>query len=255
MRERTEKDAIESFTYLVTLVGRKLSQKEPDFVPEFRSYLTNLFQQQSISVAIDLPDTADISTIITSVGEQKLWDYYNYGDIERIINRYLREDGEACKALEDHKDMVDNYLATRRIADYIEVKIVEELRTLKPLPSSSVKRITRDYYNSLSVKLHDVNVGKKTLKYVRDLWKKIRFGFCPRDCNAILDHIYRGCVEITWIIPSYVREDFQRTHPWSAIRSLQEESAGRMVLNGTFCIYDKDVGQKYFHNSSIIIFH
>ena len=249
MRETTERDAMESFSYLVTFVGTKLSQNEVD-VSEFRSYLTILFRQQSLPVTI--PDTTDISTIIESVSEQKLWSYDNYGDIERIANRYLRKDREVCRAINDHRDMVNNFLATKRIADYIEVKIAQELRTLKKDSRIGVKRATKDYHDKLSLKLHNVNVGKQTLAYVRRLWVKLKREFRLPDCNAVLDHIFKGCVEIVWIIPPSVGKDLERTHPWSAIHFLQQESASRMVLNEAFCVYDKEVSPTIIRIDSLV---
>ena len=250
MREATERDAMESFSHLVTFVGTKLSQKEVD-VGEFRSYLTIFLQQPSLPVAI--PDTTDILTIIESVSEQKLWSYDNYGDIERIANRYLRKDREVCKEIDDHRDMVNNFLATKLIADHIEVKIPQELRTLKKDSSIGVKRNTKNYYNLLSLKLHDVNVERKTLAYVRCLWGKLKREFSLPDCYAVLDHIIKSCVEIVWIIPSSVGKDLERTHPWSAIHFLQQESASRMVLNEAFCIYDKEVSPTIIYELIVLL--
>lgn len=227
---------IESFAHLVSLFTLKLSTRELD-VHIFCSYLTTLFQQQSVTVT--LPDTSDLKTIIDSISVQKLWDYYNYRDIERITRSYLPNDQDMKSAIDDHKEMVNNYLATKRIADYIEERLKPEFRTLTK--SFHGRRCSTSYYAKLSMTLHDVNIGKKTLKYVRDLWKNLKREFRLPDCNALLDDIYYGSVVIVWSIPSSVSPTLKSPQPWSAIHSLQMMLVCRMVLNETSCIYDEEV--------------
>ena len=133
----------------------------------------------------------------------------------------------------------DSYLATRRIADYIEERLVEEFRSLNK--TFRGRRNSKNYYDTISLTLHDVNVGMKTLKYVRDLWKNLRREFHLPDCNALLDRIYRGSIVIVWIIPPSVSEAIKKPQPWSAIHFLQQMLIGRVVLNERYCVYDEQV--------------
>ena len=225
---------IESFASLKALFVEKLSQLDLNS-KSFCSYVTTIFQQRSIPLTI--PETSDISAIIDSVSLH--WGYSNYKDIERITTRYLPTDEDLRSAISEHKDMVNNYHATRHIADYIEGKVVEEFRTLKK--SYHGRRDRRNYYDTLSLKLDDVNIEMKTLKYIRDLWKDLKREFRLPDCNALLDHIYRSCIVVVWLIPSPVSEVMKRPQPWSAICFLQGVLASRMMLNETYCVYDKEV--------------
>ena len=225
-------DLKESFINLKALLTRKLSQNVLD-VERFRWYINDLFSVSS-------PNTNIISTIIESVGEQKLWDYSNTEHIECIAVRYLRNDKEVWSTIDNHKLMVNKYNTTKRIADYIEEKLTTEFKDVTK-HDPHCRRNSQKYYDTLSLKLDDVRVGRQTLKYVRDLWNNLRGQFRLPECNALLDSIYYGSVVIVWLIPSSVSPEMKRPQPWSAIHFLQEMLISRMVLNNSYCIYDTKV--------------
>ena len=239
MRALTELDARDSFGSLVTLVASKLSEKQSRNELDIRSfylYLESLFPPKA------LPKADDVLEIFRDINAQELWDYYEYKPLERIANRYLQKDKELTSAINNHQEMVNNYLATQCIASYIEEKLdTDQLRKLAP--TFHGRRTNRNYYDSLSLKLQDVSIRMKTLKYVRDLWTQIKREFHLSDCNALLDHIYAGCILVVWLIPPTTSKALltPRAQPWSAINFLQRESIIRMTLNDDSCIYDIQV--------------
>ncbi len=238
MRALTELDARDSFGKLVTLVASKLSdkqsRKELD-IQSFYLYLESLFPLKA------LPKADDVLEIFRDINAQELWDYCHYETLERIANRYLPKDEEVGSTINDHREMVNNYLATQRIADYIEEELDTELRQLKP--TFHTRRTNRKYYEKLSLKLQDVSIRMKTLKYVRDLWAKLRREFHLSDCNALLDKIYDGSIVVVWLIPPSISKALltPRAQPWSAIDFLQRETVIRMTVNDTTCMYDIQV--------------
>ena len=191
MRTYAEFDARESFCHLVELLRRKLSEKQSRNeldIKSFYMYLSNCFPSKS------LPNAVDVLIIFQYINAQELWDYRQYETVERIGLQYLPGDRELASAIEKHREMINNYLATQRIADYIEAgKETEgynfELRSLKP--SYHGRRTSKNYYDQLAVTL-DISIRSKTLKYIRDLWKRIKRQFHLPDCNALFDHIYEG---------------------------------------------------------------
>ena len=238
MRALTELDARDSFGNLVTLVASKLSDKQSRNELDIRSfylYLESLFPPKA------LPKADDVLEIFRDINAQELWDYCQYETLERIANRYLPNDKELSSAINNHREMVNNYLATQSIASYIEERLDTELRQLTP--TFHGRRTNRKYYETLSLKLQDVSIRMKTLKYVRDLWTKIRREFHLSDCNALLDHIYDGSIVIVWLIPPSTSKALLSPYaqPWSAIDFLQRESVIRMTLNDTICMYDNQV--------------
>ena len=245
MRALTEIDARDSFGSLVALVASKLSEKQSRNELDIRSfylYLENLFPPKS------LPNADDVLFIFRDINAQELWDYRQYETLECIANRYLDlpKDKELKSAINDHREMVNNYLATQYIASYIEEKLDTELRKLTP--TFHGRRTSKSYYERLSVKLQDVSIRMKTLKYVRDLWMKIKREFHLSNCNALLDHIYKGCIVILWLIPPSTSKALltPRAQPWSAIDFLQRECIIRMTLNEDTCIYDVQVSYVMF---------
>ena len=237
MRTLTVLDARDSFGNLVTLVASKLSDKQSRNELDIRSfylYLESLFPPKA------LPRADDVLEIFRDINAQELWDYCQYETLERIANRYLPKDKELSSAINEHREMVNNYNATQYIADYIE-KLDTELRQLTP--TFHGRRTSRKYYETLSLKLHDVSIRMKTLKYIRELWVKIKREFHLSDCNALLDHIYNGSIVVVWLIPPSTSKALlsPRAQPSSAIDFLQRESVVRMTLNDTICLYDVQV--------------
>ena len=244
MRALAEVDIRESFSALVVLLASKLSKKqyrnELD-IKSFYLYLSNLFPPKS------LPNAVDVLMIFQDINAQELWDYCQYEVVERIGLRYLPGDKELASAVDEHREMINNHLATQRIADYIVGKIVKpdseeaykvELKSLKP--SYHGRRASRNYYDGLAVTLEDVNIGKKTLKYVRDIWKGIKRELHLPDCNALLDCIYEGCIIILWLISPSAAPAILEPQPWSAIHYIQRELIVNMTLNDN-CIYNIQV--------------
>ena len=238
MRALAEVDVRDSFGSLVSLLAGKLSDKQSNNdldIKSFRLYLSSIFPPKS------LPNTVDILLTFQDINAQELWDYHQYEIVERIANRYLPGDKDLKTAVDEHREMVNNYLATQSIAVYIEQSDIE-LRALKP--SYHGRRTSRKYYDQLAVTLSDVSIRMKTLKYVRDLWKGIKREFHICECNALLDCIYEGSIVIMWLIPPSASEVILNPQPWSAIRFIQKELIFNIVLNDT-CVYDEQVRMSY----------
>jgi hypothetical protein len=235
MRALTELDAQNSFGNLVALVESKLSDKQSRNeldIQHFYRHLEFLFPPKA------LPKADGVSKIFTDISAQELWDYYQYETLECIASRYLPKNEEVSSAINDHREMINNYLATQYIANYIEDTELRQLKSTFP-----GRRNTRNYYETLSLKLQDVSIRKKTLKYVRDLWAKVKRKFHLSDCNALLDKIYNGCIVVMWLIPPSISKALLTpcAQPWSAIDFLQRESVIKMTVNDTTCMYDIQV--------------
>ena len=246
MRALAEVDVRDSFGGLVALLASKLSDKQSRNeldIKSFYLYLSSLFPPRS------LPNAVDVLLIFQDINAQELWDYRQYETVERIGNRYVPRDTELASAVNEHREMVNNYLATRCIADFIEAAKAKyesegreqfELRSLRPCYHG--RRASKNYYDGLAVTLCDVSIRMKTLKYVRDLWKGIKREFHLPDCNALLDCIYEGSIIIVWLISPSASDVILKPQPWSAIHYIQMKLIVNMTLNEN-CIYDMQVSK------------
>ena len=230
-----EGDVKDNLGSLVALIVGKLSEKQYQNeldIESFHLYLSSLFPPKS------LPNAVDVLITFQDINAWELWDYCQYETVECIANRYLPEDKEITSAINEHREIVNNYLATQCIADYIEEESSGRDPRVQKLSYHSWHTNMR-YYDTLSLKIEDTSIQTKTLKYVHDLWKKLKKTFCLPDCNTLLDHIYDG-VTTVWLIPPSASEAVQRPQPWSTIHFLQQMLIVRMVLNDS-CIYDIQV--------------
>ena len=229
----------DSYDNLVALLASKLSKKQLQNNLDIKSlylYLSSFFPPNS------LPNTDDVHLIFSDINAQRLWGYCQYETIECIANRYLPEDKELSSMIDEHREMVNNYLATQHITDYIEEE--PDTESSKMIPTFHGRRSNKSYYDKLSVTVHDASIRMKTLKNVRDLWRKIKCEFHLPDCNALLNHIYEAeSIVIVWLVPPSTTEALltPRAQPWSAIDFLQRERIVRMTLNDDSCIYDIQV--------------
>ena len=189
MRALAKEDVSVTFGHLMSLLASKLSEKQSRNeldIKSFFPYLSKFFRHKS------LLNAADVLVIFRDINARELLDYRQYETVERIGLRYLPGDEDLDKAIKEHREMVNNYLATQCIADYIEASRELELGSLKSIPYFKVKRNSMSYYNRLGMTLHDVSIGRKTLKYIRDLWKVLQKQIHLPEYNALLDHIYKG---------------------------------------------------------------
>ena len=119
----------------------------------------------------------------------------------------------------------------RPMADVVHYAAGCPKTTCQKLDTSSVQK---------AVTLSDVSIRRKTLMYVRELWRGIKREFHICECNALLDRIYKGSIVIMWLVPPSASEMIAKPQPWSTIRFIQKEFIINIVLNDT-CIYDEQV--------------
>ena len=245
MQTVVEADVRDNFENLAVLLAGKLSEKQYENeldIKNFYLYLSSLFPPKT------LPNAVDVLMIFRDINAQELWDYCQYETVECIANRYLPGDKEITSAIDEHREMVNNYLATQCIADYVgEESSARDPRAQQPSYHGWYTNV--NYYNTLSLKIEDANIQAKTLNYVYDLWKNLKKEFHLPSCNTPLDHISKGFT-IVWLIPPSAVEAMQRPQSWSAFHFLQQMLIVRMTLNNN-CIYDIHVSHAV-HNAYFI---
>ena len=178
------------FSTLLTNICRTLTEK-PINVEDFKMFLKGLFPPECI------PKSSTIHEIFEAITCHKLWDYWNYCQLEKVVTRFAADDPEIMSWIEAYKQDLKSYKVTTMLTAHIadsDYKSSEEKQPAK---------YDQQYYQTLSVKLKGKLTGQ-TLIYIDNLWSDFAelCGLPPY--VALFDHIQKGCVSIVWLIPSHL---------------------------------------------------
>ena len=223
----------ESFAKLLKDVAEKLKSKQLD-LEVFRFFVVALFPPGEC-----IPQSSKVIEIFEAVTRHRLWNYWHYTPVEKIVAEYAPNDDEMKGLLDKYRKELSGYKATTKIADAIELYEIDELAD----PS---RRLTvaydQAYLQRLSLKLK-TRVTEKSLEYVDDLWISLAEYFLLPSLSALLEKIRRGCIEVSWLIPPHFA--------FQIIANLQENSSFlqskgiiKVLLDGN-CVYDGAQDEEY----------
>ena len=226
----------QSFAKLLKDVAVKLRSKELD-LEVFRFFIVNLFPPGKC-----IPHSTNIITIFEAITENGLWSYWHYTPVENIVKEYATDDIEIKGWFDNYKKELSGYKATTKIADAIEV-YSNRIEEFEEGDRSHSVALSCDpmYLRRLTVKLK-TRVTDKTLEYVDDLWLSMAEYFLLPSLTALLDHVQKGCVEVSWLVPPH--------YVFQIVGNLQENAAFleskdicKVLLDGE-CVYDESQSQK-----------
>ena len=137
--------------------------------------------------------TASISEMFETLTVEDAWDFLNYYPLECIIEKF--GDASTRKMMERYKSDLTGYTLMTAIKDHLEaVDLEHTTHRILPIPQEKLFVI-------LSGKVK-VKITNHSLKYVRDVWRSLAGRFSLPMPALLLHKIAKGCLEITWRIPS-----------------------------------------------------
>ena len=198
------------FAVLLTNVCKKLREKPIDFT-ELQMFFTSFFSQgKCIAKSSNIHETFDMLT------RHKLWDYWNYYPLERLVQAFAADDQEIQSWIEAYKQDLRSYKLTTKLIDHIAAvdfdssygSPSEEEQLERPA------RYDRRYYSKLSLKLK-MRFSDYTLHYIEDLWEEFAELYDLPPHVALLESISKGCVLIVWLVPTHLAPQILHTPPHS----------------------------------------
>lgn len=209
---------------------RKLKEK-PIKVEDFQFFLASLFPSECI------PKSSSVHELFEAITRQKLWDYWNYYQLEQIVQEFVADDREMISWMKTYQQDLKSFKATTKLIDHIPAARADsEYMSLSA--ERQPARYDQRYYLSLSIKLK-IEFTDHTLLYIDDLWNEFAdlYGLPPR--VALFDHVRRGCVSIVWCIPSHLTSEICSAKPLSADFCCKHKIM--RVEFGEKCIYQEEV--------------
>ena len=201
------------FAVLLTKSRKRLQIKKID-VEEVQEFL--IYKYSS-------PDSRDGSGTVTTVVESakslkeifcvlskyKFWDYLNYYLLQTIIKNFASDDDELNGMMEQYQKDLTGHILSQKIETYLDA-VSDGDSTANEISTTP----TPELFKMLTTKC-DANVSEHTLSYVTDLRQSLSNQFALPPTALILHKISKGCISITWRIPTnldkYVTKTAQET--------------------------------------------
>lgn len=197
-------------------------QNGGEIFQRFREYVSGVCNDGSIA------SKATVREIFGVIRDRGYWDIDGqpYDLLLSIVEEV--EDEELIAAVENgHKNYYTQYLVTTKVADHIfeyqRKKLVEAVAYMPNL-------------KQLSVKLDGVTVDECSMAYLTDLWKAVKCCVQLPDLFSVLADIEKGCLSVTWLVPTYVVPALTRLSRYSQ-ELYRKFCIKKMNINGV-CFYE-----------------
>lgn len=181
----------DKFADFLTKVCDKLVKNGVD-TERVRLFVTNQFPPGDCIP----PAPASLTEIFEAITHHRLWDYFHYSPLVRIAKKFCANDDEMEGWVHTYKQDLKAYLIVMKVEDYIEADLVNADTS----PANCGKYDTR-YYTPVEWKTKFVD---HTLQYLAEVWELFSYHYLVPDSppTALLDRVRRGCLSVTWLIPT-----------------------------------------------------
>ena len=170
----------------------------------FGLYVRNLFPPGDFVP----PPPASIIEIFSAITRHGLWDHLHYSPLMQIAEAFGASDAEIVSWVETYKKDLKAYSMVANVEDYIE----EDLDIAGP-SSAKKPRYDHDVADPPQIEYdprYNTPVEWKTefydhsLQYLTKVWKlfSCRFLIPSSPPTALLNRVRKGCLSVTWLIPS-----------------------------------------------------
>ena len=225
------------FAILLMNVCRKLREKSINF-EDLQTFLTGCFSPGEC-----IPEAFNMNKIFEAITRHKLWDFWNYYALERIVQAVVADDPDISSWIETYKQQLKAYKITTKLIDQIAATNADS-DYVSPSEERQPARYDQQYYQKLSLKLK-MSFTDHTLDYIDDLWNEYAELYGLPSRVALLDSIHDGCVSIVWLIPSHLAPQIRSTTPHSADFYRKHEIT-RVELGEEYIYQEKEEHQKVY---------
>ena len=131
--QRNKQTIDAKFATLLIKICRKLEGRQIN-LKDLHTFLTSYF-----SPGHCIPHSADIHEIFEAISSNKLWDYWNYLPLKKIVEGFAADDEEIASWIEAYKQDLKSYKVTTKLFECIADASSNERRQ----PS---EKSPREYY-------------------------------------------------------------------------------------------------------------
>jgi len=139
-----------------------------------------------------LRTSATISEMFETLTVEGAWDFLNYYPLECIIEKFGND--STRKMMEQYKRDLTGYTLMTAIKDHLDAIGMRH-------PTCRIPMSQEYLFFRLSCKVK-AKITNHSLQYVRDVWVSLAERFSLPMLTLLLHKIAKGCLEITWRVPS-----------------------------------------------------
>ena len=219
------RQAIKSkFASLLINICDKMVKNGNVNVEQFRLYVIALFPPGDC-IPHSLTNLTDIFEAITRHG---LWDFFHYSPLAKIVNKFGANDPDMNKWVQDYMKDLKSYNSITQITDCIELVLAN---STEPSPAKYDPRYNRPVE-------WKTNFIDHTLQYLAEVWEMFSSHYLLPDSppTALLDCVRRGCVSITWLVPTRMIPQLIKGVE-SNTDFFQEHHISKVIVDGK-CLYE-----------------
>ena len=164
-------------------------------VEEFLIFVTALFPPGDCIP----PSPTNLSKVFEAITRHGLWDNFHYSPLVRIVNKFGAADPEMEAWIKNYKKDLKAYTIVASIEDFIE----SDLDTCTD--QSQEDRAKHDPCHNCPVEWKTDFVDH-SLQHLMNVWEMFSDRYLVPDSppTALLDRVRKGCVSVTWLVPSYL---------------------------------------------------
>jgi len=228
------------FVELLTSVCNKMIRNGVN-IKEFWFFVSTLFPPGDC-----IPQSpTNLTEIFEAITHHGLWDSLHYSPLVRIVRKFGAGDSEMEAWIRNYKKHLKAYTIVASIEDYIK----SELDTCTDRPQVDCAKYDRRYYTPVEWKTDFVD---NSLQHLTDVWEMFSDRYLLPDSppTTLLDRVRRGCLLVTWLIPSYLIPQLVKRVE-ADTKFFQEHHILKMTVNGEV-VYNKELAGESTEVSSVM---
>ena len=207
---RSNVDDIKALFSSLVLEVQSALQSQSD-IRNVRDFLNTFFRH-------NFSETSDLEKLFATITLNDLWDYHNYSPLERLINKFLPNDKNIGRLMQEYKAHLSGFYLTTKLINYIEYQSLSADDSDEECDPPSPKFTTKQYKKIKVVLQLEQKISQVSLDYVVKLWQSFAKEYEIPSLTAVIDRIVVGSLEVTWRVPQHIadailpRSKFFRSH-------------------------------------------
>ena len=225
MRENRQAIISKFASLLINICNKMLRNGNVD-IEQFRLFVIAFFRPGDCIPP--LPTT--LMEVFEAITHHGLWDFFHYSPLVKIVQRFGANDPDMNEWIQNYKKDLKAYISTTQIEDYIDFEIKNPMCT-EPRPAKSDLR----YYCPVEWKTPYID---HTLQYLAEVWEMFSTYYLLPDSppTTLLDRVRRGCVSITWLVPTHMIPQLIKGVE-SSTDFFQEHKISKVTVDSK-CVYE-----------------
>ena len=183
--------------FLINVCNRMLKKRVN--IKTFRLFVVALFPPGDCIP----PLPTNLTKVFEAITHHGLWDYIHYSPLVRIVQTFCASDRKMEAWIRDYKKDLKAYTIVASIEDRIDSILDDQSRV------DSAKYDPR-YNCPVEWKTNFID---HSLQHLTDVWEMFSDQYLVPDSppTALLDCVRRGCLSVTWLVPSYLIRQLVKT--------------------------------------------